>query len=341
MKKFLTIFGSFIIFFFTIATFFKLMHWPGSAVIMTLMLLLFAVFFIPLFFIQRMIEDKSGLSIVTNIFGLFSTSLMFMGVLFKMMHWPGASIMLVLGILFFIFPTLILYVIYQFKHKQRKFSEFWKFVFLAVLAGVFILFWGVSVSRNILTSFLNIEDVTICTNKNLEEYNAFVLKQIGSADSTNTAVIESSRMIHAETKEMVVYIESIKEEMISRIELNPQAQKDHWQIIAIDNYDAPTYYLGDYESKKGKELLNKIKAFNVEMTKQMKVISGDSENGNFGIDISVKPQMTSGYDMQWNEAMFYNQTVAGTMAILSSLQNQALNAEFKCLSTISLNVPRK
>lgn len=336
MKKFLTIFGAFIVFFFTIATFFKLMHWPGSAAIMTLMLLLFAVVFIPLFFIQRMIEDKSGLSIVTNIFGLFSTSLMFVGILFKMMHWPGASIMLVFGILFFVFPTLILYVIYQFKQKQRKFSEFWKFIFLAVLAGVFILFWGVSVSRNILTSFLNIEDVTLSTNKNLEEYNAFVLKQIVSYDSTNSVAIESSSMIHAQTKEMVVYIESIKEEMISRIESNPEAKNDHWQIMAKDNYDAPTYYLGDYDSKKGKELVSKIKAFNIEIEKQMKAVNGDSESAAYGIDISVNPQMAGGYDMQWNEAMFYNQTVVGTMAILSSLQNQALNVEFKCLSNISM-----
>lgn len=314
------------------------MHWPGSAVIMTLMLVFFAGFFIPLFFVQRMIEDKSGLSITTNIFGMFSTSLMFMGVLFKMMHWPGAAIMIVFGTLFFIFPTLILYLIYQFKQKERKFSEFWKLMFLAVLSGVFILFWGTSVSRNILTSFLKIEDVTISTNKNLGEYNQFLVKQIETADTTDGGAIMIARNIHAQTIDMISYIENVKKEMISRVELNPEAVNDHWLIMAIDNYDAPSYYLGDYNSVQGKELFDKINAFNGALIKQMENISNVGEKElNLGIDTSVKPQMTGGYDMQWNESMFYTQTVAGTMAILSSLQNQALNAEFKCLSSISMN----
>jgi hypothetical protein len=286
MKKFLTIFGSIIIFFFSIATFFKLMHWPGSSVIMTVMLLLFAVFFIPFFFIQRMIDDKSGLSIVTNIFGLFSTSLMFMGILFKMMHWPGASLMIVFGTLFFIFPTLILYLVYQFKQNERKFSEFWKLIFLAVLAGVFILFWGTSVSRNILTSFLKIEDVTISTNKNLGEYNQFLMKQIESADSANTASIEAARNIHTQTLEMISYIENIKKEMISRIELNPEALNDHWQIMAIDNYDAPSYYLGDYNSVQGKELFKKISSFNVKLCFILKQLQ---EQWQYLVVCKIKP----------------------------------------------------
>ncbi len=309
------------------------MHWPGAAVMLVFSLTLFSAVFIPFFFIQRMIENKSGISIVTNIFGLFTTFLMFMGVLFKIMHWPGASIMIVFGTLLFICPTLILYAIQQFKEQDRRFSEFWKMMFLSILASVFVLFWGTSVSRDILTSFINIEDASIVVNQNLVSNNAYLLDEIQKKDTTNIALIEAANNIHKETVKLNEFIESIKNELIDKVELNPDAKRDHWYINAKDNYDVPTRYIGDYDSKRGIELHESIVKYNAFIKESLSKVAVNDTNIVF-INLIVRPEMTSGYEMKWNEAMFYSQTMAGTLALLSSLQTQSLNAEFKALTLI-------
>lgn len=50
-----------------------------------------------------------------SVFGLLSTSLICIGILFKFMHWPGASISLVLGFLFLITVFLPLYFYHRYK----------------------------------------------------------------------------------------------------------------------------------------------------------------------------------------------------------------------------------
>ena len=59
--------------------------------------------------------------------------------------------------------------------------------------------------------------------------------------------------------------------------------------------------------------------------------------GDFGIQTDLNPQMME--DMStWQEGMFYQQVVSGTLTLLTGIQNEVLNAEFKCLKTIKKNM---
>lgn len=341
MKKFLIIFGSIILFILSTGTMYKLMHWPGAGPLLVIGMFFFSVFFLPLFFIHRMIENKSALNIVTNIFGLFSTSLLFIGVLFKIMHWPGAGPMIVSGATFFTFPTLILYVIQQFKEYDRKFREFWRTVVLGVLVCVFLIFWGSSVTRNILFSYLKVEDATLEINKGLTEYNAFILGEIKQKHADDP-VYSAAENIHAQTMKMTEDIENIKRELIRYTESDPHAVEDHWYISAKDNYDIPSHYLGTANSERGFELLNSLNLYRAELKNQMKRLPFADEDlmeglGDLGIKTELRPEMTDGYNMAWNEGLFNQQVIVGTLSLLSGIQSEVLNAEFKCLKTISIN----
>jgi hypothetical protein len=341
MKKFLIIFGSFILFIVSTGTMFKLMHWPGAGPLLVIGIFLFSVFFLPIFFILRMVENKSALNIITNIFGLFTTSSLFMGVLFKIMHWPGAGPMIVLGTTFFICPTLILYVIQQFKEYNRNFREFWRTVVLGVLVSVFLIFWGTNVTRNILYSYLKIEDATLQTNLNLTEYNSFILDEIKQKHPDDSVYVVTAEEIHKLTTEMVQKIENIKKELIQSVELNPEAMDNHWLINAKDNYDISTHYLGTAESQAGIELFNNLNALKTELKKQMEKLPLANKAtieglGDFGIKTELNPAMAD-YEMEWNQEMFHSQIVVGALSLLTGLQNEVLNAEFKCLKVISLD----
>ncbi len=343
MKKFLLVFGCFVLFLISIATLFKLQHWPGASAFFVLGFFLFLAIFLPVFFIQRMIQNKSTLNICTNVFALISTSLIFAGVLFKIMHWPGAGPMLVFGTMLFNVPTLILYIIQQFKEYDRRFSEYWRTVVSAVFASAFFIFWGLNVSRSVIFSYLIIEDVSIETNKNLNEYNAFILTQIQQRAGNNEIASNVSQSIHKQTEETSAYIDQIKKIIIDRAEFDSYAVSDHWLINAKDNYDIPTLYLGLSERCVGQELFERLNDHKVMLKQEMEQIPIENESlinelGDFGIKTELKQDILDGHKMKWNQTMFGNQTIVATLAILTSIQTEVLNAEFKCLKIVSMNL---
>ena len=61
MKQVLIIFGAFVLFLISIATMFKIMHWPGAGPLFVIGMTLFSGFYLPLFFIERIIQNKTAL----------------------------------------------------------------------------------------------------------------------------------------------------------------------------------------------------------------------------------------------------------------------------------------
>ena len=82
---------------FIISLLFKLMHWPGGNILMVLSLLILALCYFPFgfyFFSDKNFKTQNiGISIV---FG-WMLSISIIGILFKLMFWPGYSPMLIIG----------------------------------------------------------------------------------------------------------------------------------------------------------------------------------------------------------------------------------------------------
>ncbi len=341
MKKFLIAFGFLIVFIISSATLFKLMHWPGAGPLFVLGITFFSIFFIPMFFIMRMIENSKGLSITVNIMGMVSSSMIFMGVLFKLMHWPGAAPMIVFGSLIFSLPTMILYIVFQYKENERKFGEYWRLVVTVVLVSVFLIFWGGNVSKNILYSFLKAEDATLNTNRELKEINSFLIASQESKSDSNALALEVIKTIDKQTKEMNLFVEDVKNQLIEVVEQNPDAKQNHWLINQKDNYDVPSHILCSGSRGLGQELLEKLIAHKKRLKEQLNRLPLENKEetiesyADFGINTEANySEMTDGLD-SWTDAMFYQQTIVGSLSLLSSIQNEVLNAEFKCLKVIS------
>jgi hypothetical protein len=106
-----------------IAAAFKIQHWPGSAVMMTLGALTLAFVFMPsaLGVLWKETHNRKRILLFVSVFmaGMF----FILGTLFKVQHWPFAGILLsiaaVSGILFFV-PTLTLSMIQDQENKSKR-----------------------------------------------------------------------------------------------------------------------------------------------------------------------------------------------------------------------------
>lgn len=105
MKKVMIGSGTFSAGLLSLGILFKIMHWPGAAMILFLGIVTLSFIFLPLLFALRIKEkEKASEKAIIGV-GMLVAILISMGILFKMMQWPFANILLslALGIMVFIF----------------------------------------------------------------------------------------------------------------------------------------------------------------------------------------------------------------------------------------------
>ncbi len=93
MKKVMIATGALSVSMFIVGSVFKVMYWPGASVLLFLGVLLFSLVFLPLLFILKNREMKEGRDKLILAIGVLVGIGYCMGMLFQVMHWPGARVL--------------------------------------------------------------------------------------------------------------------------------------------------------------------------------------------------------------------------------------------------------
>ena len=122
MKKILYLIGLLSTAFTFLASIFKIMHWPGASVMIIIGAFSFAFIFIPLLIFIKFKEviflfDKFIYSI-----GVVLGTILMVGFIFKLMHWPWATVLMLSSILIFNFVYIPVYFLTRFKREDLKFN---------------------------------------------------------------------------------------------------------------------------------------------------------------------------------------------------------------------------
>lgn len=89
-----------------LASVFKIMHWPFAGIMISLGALILITLFLPSSLTVLWKESKSGKRLFLFITAFFASALFIAGVLFKVQHWPGSSLVIAIGM----FTAIILFV---------------------------------------------------------------------------------------------------------------------------------------------------------------------------------------------------------------------------------------
>lgn len=120
MKKAMIISGTVSAVLFSTGLIFKFLHWPGASIALILGIGLLSLVFLPLMFIlkireKQQLKDKAIIGI-----GTLSGMLISLGILFKVMHWPGANIMMQSSIFVMLLLFLPLYFFTGIRNPDTK-----------------------------------------------------------------------------------------------------------------------------------------------------------------------------------------------------------------------------
>lgn len=136
---------------------FKIQHWPGAGLMYGLGGVSLCLLFMPLFLAVRIKEKVSRLNTWSNVLGILSAITLCLGILFKIMHWPFAGILMNIGGALLIFIFLPLYIYNGFKTNQLKTSTIVPVII--AIAGFSLMFSLVKLrnSQDVTDAILNIQ----------------------------------------------------------------------------------------------------------------------------------------------------------------------------------------
>lgn len=125
-----------------LGTLFKIQHWPGASILLTLGLAGLALGFLPAFARYRIREAKRKNESINKglwIGGIIAGMLVIVGTLFKIQHWPGAGIALIISWSMLAVVVLPLLVLNQLKQSEQRINSFFGILLISVSAAVFIM----------------------------------------------------------------------------------------------------------------------------------------------------------------------------------------------------------
>ena len=98
------------------------MHWPGAAVMIILGSFSFAFLFIPLIILKKFKEESFSKDQIIYSVGIILGTVLGLGFIFKIMHWPMATILMLSSIILFNFLYVPAYFISRYNRDELRYS---------------------------------------------------------------------------------------------------------------------------------------------------------------------------------------------------------------------------
>jgi len=167
----------------------KIQHMPGAGIFLTLGLGVMAFAFLPIFALVKTREARKKnepLNTGMYVSGVIAGVLFILGALFKIQHWQGAGVVLLVS--WFSVAVLLLpfLVLNQLKQKENKLNNFFGIIVVVSLTAIFImaLLRSNTSDRGDLNTFIQVE--------------SSLFQQAGQLNSLSDDLLETAKLTVAE-----------------------------------------------------------------------------------------------------------------------------------------------
>ena len=171
--------------------FFKYNHWPGAGVMITLGVALFNFGYLPFQLSLQWREARTGLQKFYLIFRFVTFFIILTGFIFKVQHWPGAGLGLILGSI--MLPSyLILYFVLR-ARGQGKLPFILHDLLIAITAyGIYYLITTTLVSPGAAEGYRLLEHQYLRLNAGFSSANQIILESMVAAGGTGEKELDRS-----------------------------------------------------------------------------------------------------------------------------------------------------
>jgi hypothetical protein len=327
MKKHIYILGIILLNLLMAGLIFKMSHWPGAGVLITLSIGLLVIVFFPLAIINSYRKQSRKKHKELYVAAYITILVILTGALFKIMHWPGAGWLLIIGMPL---PFVLFFPLYLRFHKktQKKYDlNFFGVIFFLIFLAVFSALLALQVSRNVMYGFAKLTDNSSTITQNLENRieDYYKIRLDSLAESTQREQIQAYHKLGNHLDES---IEKLKKQ------LAVNTDKQNMNILHVANF---TWLdISGKQSKNANYLFKSDKnSHAATIIKQFRDFSSTTENimqNSGGKNIILLPveQTPQRYIQKGNPG----NTLIGNIMVLSLWQQQIRYCELETLSKL-------
>jgi gliding motility-associated GldL-like protein len=138
MKKIMMVSGTFSASILSLGILFKFMHWPGAAMMIQFGIVLLSFVFLPLMFVLKAKEKPENSDKVVVGIATLCAMLISVGILFKIMHWPFANILVTSALLIMMFLFIPIYFFSGIRNPQTKVNTMVSTILLIAGCGLIL-----------------------------------------------------------------------------------------------------------------------------------------------------------------------------------------------------------
>jgi hypothetical protein len=195
---------------------FKIQHWPMAGAILTLAALSGILFFIPALVQSKLSDQENKAKSKAYILGATGIALFVSGLLFKMQHWPLATIFIIIGIILLCFFAFPMYTRLTWKEESHISP---KFIFL-IIGFVLIIVPGAMLTLSLQHSY---QESYFPNNEQQNALCDYLLRKNSSFISRfkDSSKYHEMEQLDSKTTEILKIISNIQKKMVQESEGQP------------------------------------------------------------------------------------------------------------------------
>jgi hypothetical protein len=338
MKKLMYILGIIAPSLLIMGTLFKTQHWFGAGVLIVLSLFLLGAIYLPVFISVRIRDNRKAgkpANLAMHLIGMIAGIIFIAGAMFKIQHWPGASVMILLSAVVTVAVFIPLLFIQAIRDKERQVQNFTVLIFVLCFVAITFMMYALRVSKNVLTAFSIAAEGHIASTEVVEARNAAYFDRLEKTAKSPEETLQTAREIREETGDVQDYIQDMVVEMVlkaseeNRSGVGPDGRIDFDKVDYLDNlYSVKLVIFGDEGIPgRGDELVSRIEGYR-------EFLKGKADPATAGmIDKLLDTSRRDVYS--WLEYCFLQAPLIGAVNVLTSVQSNIMIAEGEVLARLA------
>ena len=213
---------------------FKFMHWPGASALLVFGIGSSSLIFLPLLLILKVKENKQVKNRLIILIGMISAITLSLGILFKIMHWPGANMLGISSIVCLVGLFLPIYFTTGIRNPETKTNTIIISLIICLGSGLFLALVN---SRPSAT----IAEKSYYSNQQMQKISelntVLTVKDTNERNSTDKIKIVTS---------LYIKIEKLKLDLFNRSENTTLSKIDFSKLENPSNFkEVNTYLFGN------------------------------------------------------------------------------------------------
>ncbi|PHR49726.1 MAG: hypothetical protein COA32_00925 [Fluviicola sp.] len=188
----------------------KTFHLPGAGIALIMGGILFSLVFLPLVIVLKFKDEESKTDKWVFSIGFLLAILITLGIIFKLMHWPYANIMMFSGLTTFVFGYVPLYFITRIRRPELRFNTIVNSVLMMACGGMLYALQDLGYSKKTTNDYSVYYNYIDESKASITNANLMLYKKM---DTSKTEVV----LLRNQTKSLDHLINEIKQSLDAKI----------------------------------------------------------------------------------------------------------------------------